>query len=111
MSFEEHFNRILRLVSRTGDRLVVFDRQFPEDSFSVMPLSQYEELSAPQPEETQVLPADIALTEEELADKMNSEISNWKNEDEAYYLEEEFKPRNPWKIPEKVKAKAQEDKK
>ena len=110
MTFEEHFQRILRLVSRTGDRLVVFDRQFPEDSFSVMPLSQYEDISSSEPEKKPKLAPDSPLTEEELADKINSEISNWKNEDEARYLEDELKPRNPWKIPDKVKAKAQEDK-
>ncbi len=110
MTFEEHFQKILRLVSRTGDRLVVFDRQFPKDSFSVMPLSQYEDIFSSESKRRPKLGADSPLTEEELADKINSEISNWKNEDEARYLEDELKPRNPWKISDKIKAKAQEEK-
>ncbi len=46
------------------------------------------------------------LTEEDLTDKINREISMWKNREDSSYLEEENKPRKTWQIPPQVKNNA-----
>lgn len=48
------------------------------------------------------------LTEEDLTDKINREISMWKNRDNSVFLGEENKPKKAWAIPSKVKDKAQD---
>lgn len=49
-----------------------------------------------------------SLTEEDLTDKINREISMWKNGEDSPFISEENKPRPAWKIPSQVKDKAQE---
>ncbi len=109
MSFEQTFNRILKLINRTGDRVIVWDRQEPSEPFVLMPLSRYEDLAVDTATKPSIDSGNPALTGEDLADKINVEISNWKHEDDSQYIEEEFKARNPWKIPEGIKRKAQAD--
>jgi len=48
------------------------------------------------------------LTEEDLTDKINREISMWKNRENTPYLADEDKPKKAWSIPPQVKNKAQE---
>jgi hypothetical protein len=47
------------------------------------------------------------LTENDLTDKINREISMWKNRDDVVYLDEEDKPKKAWQIPSQVKNNAQ----
>ncbi|MHB8903899.1 MAG: hypothetical protein ACYC40_02260 [Patescibacteria group bacterium] len=47
------------------------------------------------------------LTEDDLTDKINREISMWKNRDDVVYLEEGDKPKKAWQIPPQVKNNAQ----
>lgn len=47
------------------------------------------------------------LTEDDLTDKINREISMWKNRDDVVYLDEEEKPKKAWQIPSQVKNNAQ----
>ncbi len=47
------------------------------------------------------------LTEDDLTDKINREISMWKNRDDVVYLDEEDKPKKAWQIPSQVKNNAQ----
>lgn len=54
---------------------------------------------------------DNGLTEENLTDKINREISLWKTkENESFFVEDDKKERftKPWSIPSKVKDKAKE---
>ncbi len=46
------------------------------------------------------------LTGEDLTDKINREISMWKNQDKAQSLSEEDKVKKSWQIPPAVKDKA-----
>ena len=46
------------------------------------------------------------LTEDDLTDKINREISMWKNRDDVVYLDEEDKPKKAWQIPSQVKNNA-----
>jgi len=110
MSFEDVFNRIIKLIGRTGDRMVILDRQSPAVPFVLMSLDSYENLnSSALAKKGGDNNEDLSLTEGDLADKINDEISNWKHQDEAQYLEEEFRARNPWKIPDIIKQKALEN--
>ena len=47
------------------------------------------------------------LTEDDLTDKINREISMWKNRDDVVYLDKEDKPKKAWQIPSQVKNNAQ----
>ncbi|MDA3802808.1 MAG: hypothetical protein PF488_02825 [Patescibacteria group bacterium] len=48
------------------------------------------------------------LTEENLTDRINREISMWKSGNEMDFLSEEDKNKKPWNIPSSVKKKAKE---
>ncbi|MFA5155368.1 MAG: hypothetical protein WC453_02950 [Patescibacteria group bacterium] len=124
--FPEQLKKILDLIKRTGDRVIIFDSQEPDDSYVIMDFASY---AAKQSGHDPVAPAQPAatsakdmasaelspisaksdnLTEEDLTDKINREISMWKNRDVSSFLGEENKPKNGWQIPPQVKDKAQE---
>ncbi|MFA5753815.1 MAG: hypothetical protein WC905_00425 [Patescibacteria group bacterium] len=133
--FGEQLKKILNLIKQTGDRVVIFDGTQPTDSYVVMNFDNYaqlrtgdnwensKELTSEAPVSTAqslVAPADsspiiakesgsaVNLTEEDLTDKINREISMWKNRDDSAYLGEENKPKKAWQIPSQVKDKAKE---
>jgi len=121
--------KILNLIKKTGDRVIIFDPSAPDNSYVLMDLDCYtalvdeKELVKPhpvmttpeksgpavsaKPENTQVLKEKENLTEEDLTDKINREILMWKNQDNVPYLGDENKPKKPWQIPSQVKEKAQ----
>jgi len=138
--FSEKLQKILQLIKKTGDRVIVFDEAAPKDAYVLMDFESYADLIgevAVAPRRPQVnqnksniqpsntpheLSADSAsdsyigeeknesilgLTEEDLTDKINREISVWKNQDNSAYLGEEIKSKRPWTIPPQVKDKAQ----
>ncbi len=124
--FPEQLKKILKLIKRTGDRVVVFDSSAPEDSYVIMDLDRYagmmtgSELADPRVvannqaniqelslEKSRKNEEKENLTEEDLTDKINREISIWKNRENASYLGEENKPKKPWQIPPQVKDRAQ----
>lgn len=141
--FPEQLKKILNLVKKTGDKVVIFDASAPEDSYVVMDFNNYAAglnsvpavasfnfAPATKVSRTQEAPVNTSvntpintpvktdlsanieelenLTEEDLTDKINREISMWKNRDNSVYLGEENKPKKAWTIPSQVKDKAQE---
>lgn len=120
---DENFQRIIRLIKKTGDKMIFFDSQQPENSFVMFPLEVYErEVDRNnQVSRTPALPLD--LTEGGLADKINSDLVAWKNEINPEFLAEEVqiggqyfvqgpqktteKIKN-WQIPEPIKHAAEE---
>lgn len=64
--------RLINLITKTGDKLLVYDKHSPDDSFVIVSLDQYENLLA---EASGVR----GLTEDELIDKINSDIALWKS--------------------------------
>lgn len=82
----------------------------------VQPAAVKPELSAVKPElsksELSLNPDKLAknenLTEEDLTDKINREISMWKNQEDLPYSADDNKPKKAWQIPGTVKDKAQE---
>jgi hypothetical protein len=122
--FPEQLKKILNLVKNTGDRVIIFDSNTPDDSYVIMGFDNYatgvNSVSAninknAVPASTPIM-ADLSvkseenenLTEDDLTDKINREISMWKNRENSVFLGEENKPKKAWQIPSKVKDKAQE---
>jgi len=131
--FPEQLKRILNLIKKTGDKVVVFDAIEPDASYVLMNFDSYEGMIDGQAETSlrtkvesvnplaelakkEELKADIAdlegnslnLTEEDLTDKINREISVWKNTQNAESLAADDRPKKAWSIPPQVKNKAQE---
>ena len=119
--FPEQLKKILNLIKKTGDRVVIFDPSSPDNSYVVMDIDRYAdlvlggEISPIEPEKSGLNPVNREiskekenLTEEDLTDKINREISMWKNRENAPCLDEEIKPKKAWSIPPQVKNKAQE---
>lgn len=119
---DENFRRIIRLLKKTGDKMVFFDSQEPENSFVAMSIDSYEqELTVKEPNDITVKA--LSLTEDDLADKINRDLSEWKNQENSQYLVEETtigsqyfvknppklneKPKN-WQIPGSTKEAAEE---
>ena len=72
---DNNFNKALELSRKTGDRLIIFDSSGKVDPFVVMPIDEYEQLVA--------IDEPVAdLTEEQLIDKINCDIANWKAQKE-----------------------------
>lgn len=121
---------ILKLTKKTGDRVVVYDSQEPANSFVLMDLDSYEKLVNFSSENTEEIAEKTGntidlkeveekakigdkkeLTEEDLTDKINREISLWKNQENPSFVagdEKIEKSSKPWSIPPKVKQKAKE---
>lgn len=119
--FPEQLKKILNLIKKTGDRVVIFDPSTPDSSYVIMDIDRYagmisgSEISPVEPEKSELTPINKRiseekenLTEEDLTDKINREISMWKNRENAPCLDEEVKPKKAWSIPPQVKNKAQE---
>ena len=130
--FPEQLKKILNLIKKTGDRVIIFDGSAPEDSYVIMDFDKYAEtagsksenkvaasvpisnpgkpdldkLSPDKPENSGNSAKNDNLTEEDLTDKINREILMWKNQDNVPYLGDENKPKKPWQIPSQVKEKA-----
>lgn len=123
---------IIKLSKKTGDRIIVFDSQEPENTFVLMGISAYEKLinqenlafndcnKGDEKEELLSVNSEIEtkeeeikeeLTEEDLTDKINKEISLWKSQENQSFVADEDKfERNvkPWSISSSVKQKAKE---
>jgi len=75
---QNHLQKAIDLVRKTGDRLLVLDIAKPENAFALMSIDEYEKLMIGKSEVR-------GLTENELVDKINRDIAVWKSEKE--YLE------------------------
>lgn len=130
--FPEQLKKILNLIKKTGDRVVIFDANTPDESYVVMDFDRYENMISGSEMIKKTVDKAVAinpetsvkeelnpinnglnvktenLTEEDLTDKINREISMWKNQENTPYLAEEDKPKKAWTIPPQVKNKAQE---
>ncbi|NCN21964.1 hypothetical protein GW758_02780 [Candidatus Falkowbacteria bacterium] len=114
--------KILNLVKKTGDRVIVYDAQETEETFVLMDFNSYEKMNSKELK-LEEKPGDLSiqkqiedpkiknLTEEELTDKINREISLWKNQENPSFVagdQKVEKPTKPWSIPPKVKENAKE---
>jgi len=114
--------KILNLVKKTGDSVIVYDAQETEETFVLMDFNSYEKMNSKELK-LEEKPGDLSiqkqiedpkiknLTEEELTDKINREISLWKNQENPSFVagdQKVEKPTKPWSIPPKVKENAKE---
>jgi hypothetical protein len=103
----EQLKKALKLARKTNDAIIFFDAETPEDSFAIIDLDRYENMVNPETLDKKDAVFKPNLTEGDLADKINREISDWKNESQSEYLAEESKSRKNWNIPPQVKDKAE----
>ncbi|MDD3711272.1 MAG: hypothetical protein PHP37_01560 [Patescibacteria group bacterium] len=116
----KQLKQVINLSKKTGDRIIVFDNNFPDDSFVVMTLDQYEKLMGDhfQPKNqsqndnfqdlntnAQKIIDDNAqvLTEKKIIDK----IEDRENNDNDNLPNRNFKNNN-WQIPAQVKQESEE---
>ena len=128
----DKFSKILDLIRKTGDRLILLDPNHPEQAYALMSFEAYHDLIFKKnkdkdkemiTKENSELDSDSQsnqqrnkvedssseqLTEEDITDKINREISSWKNRDESPYLGEQDQTKKAWEISPKVKSKAEE---
>lgn len=108
--FPQPFKKILKLIKKTGDKVIVYNEHEPENSFVLMNLDKYDELiTENSSDKKQLKIANVPdLTGDDITDRINCDISTWKNQENGPYLAEESKSRNPWAIPVKIKNGAQQ---
>lgn len=70
---QNQLQKAINLSKKTGDRIIVFDSQKPDNVFIVMSLNDYENLALGRSEVR-------GLTENELLDKINRDIAIWKSD-------------------------------
>lgn len=102
----EQLKKALKLARKTHDAILFFDAESPEDSFAILDLDRYEEMVNPEILNKKERVYQSNLTGEDLADKINREISDWKNQGQSEYLLEEIKDSPRWQIPPHMKNKA-----
>jgi hypothetical protein len=103
----EQLKKALKLARKTSDAIIFFDAETPEDSFAILDLDRYEEIVDPSTLSKKEAVYKPDLTKEDLADKINREISDWKNQGQSDYLFEESKDKPRWQIPPDIKKKAE----
>jgi len=120
---DEYFQRIIRLIKKTGDKMVFFDSQQPENSFVIFSLEAYERELDNKVPKREISVQTLGLTEDDLTDKMNRDLAEWKNNENSQHLTEETtigsqyfvqgpsktseKTKN-WQIPGQTKKAAEE---
>jgi hypothetical protein len=73
---QDQLQRLIRLSRRTGDRIIAFDPENPDNAYALLPVDAYERLVDGA--------KDVALlTEDELIDKINCDVALWKSENEG----------------------------
>ncbi len=70
---DNNIKKVISLVKKTGDRLVVYDPDNSDNIFVIMSIAEYEKLIIGKSEVRN-------LTENELLDKINRDIAIWKSE-------------------------------
>ena len=72
---QNYLQKAIKLAKKTGDRLIIFDTNEPENTMVLIPVNDYEKLIIGRSEVR-------GLTEDELLDKINRDIAIWKSDNE-----------------------------
>jgi len=86
----QELKKVIKLVKKTGDRIIVFDPDEGEENFVVLPWEEYERLLSNSGfiAQNQFSGEEVKnLTENELIDKINRDIAAWKTENEDKKLD------------------------
>lgn len=103
----KELKKALKIARKTNDAIIFFDAETPEDSFAILDLNRYEKIVSPDTLNKSEAVYKSDLTGDDLADKINREISDWKNQSQSDYLLEESKNKPRWQIPPDIKKKAE----
>jgi hypothetical protein len=106
----EQLKKALKLARKNHNAVIFFDAEAPEDSFAILDLDYYEKIANPETLDQKDSVYKANLTEEDLTDKINCEISDLKNQENAEYLAEESQTRKNWNIPPNIKNRAENNK-
>jgi hypothetical protein len=107
MDLDSYSHQVGAAVKTVVKAQTIIEPQAPIINPSVSP-EKSPEISLVEPELPVVSVKIQNLTEEDLTDKINREISVWKNREDVSYLGEENKVKKAWTIPPQVRNKAQE---
>ena len=75
---KDQLQKAMDIARKTGDRLIIFDTAKTKEAYVVMSLDEYEKNVFNTSEDKGV----ASLTEDELLDKINCDIAEWKSEKE-----------------------------
>lgn len=113
---QNQLQKVLNLVRKTGDKIVVFDNENPDNAYVVMNIDEYEKILLGKNKVK-------GLTENQLLDKINGDIAIWKSEndfedpsdsDSSFFdslpdeEKVEKKGKKGWSIPADIKESAEE---
>jgi nicotinamide mononucleotide adenylyltransferase len=86
--------KILRLAKKTGDKIILFDSNEPESAYVLIGLEEYEQNFDVHSVNSAKVEPIKDLTGDELTDKINRDISLWKNR-ESFFSQEQEKNESP----------------
>ncbi len=104
----EQLKKAISLAKKSQGSVIMFDPNEPESTFAILDLESYEKLLLNPEKPATIVKASDNLTEEDLADKINREISLWKNHESEPPSDQDLAPKKRWQIPKQVKEKAQD---
>jgi len=78
----DQLQKAIKLAKKTGDRLIVFDQNNPNDTYVLLSLEEYEKIAADKSDFPN-------LTEEDVIDKINRNAAILKNTEENRNFQEE----------------------
>jgi len=108
----EQLKKAISLAKKSGASVIMFNPEKPQETFVLVDLDSYEKFLNIKKEEPKIITDNKKknnLTDENLTDKINREISLWKNQDKAEDIDsEEESDKNRWKIPSRLKSQAKE---
>ena len=95
----DRLQRLIHLINKTGDKLIVFDENQSDNCYVLSSLSDYEEMV----KNSQSVKG---LTEDELIDKINRDIAVWKTDQapgpEFSDFSKDFEENAPSSVPEQT---------
>jgi hypothetical protein len=106
----KQLKKALKLARKSHNAVIFFDADSPDDTFAILDLDYYEKIASPEILDKKDAVYKANLTEEDVTDTINREISDWKNKENAEFLAEESKRRKSWNIPPNIKNKAENNK-
>ncbi len=104
----EQLKKAIALAKKTKGSVIMFNPDEPEDTFVLLGIDQYEKMLGKSEKKTAVTKENNDLTDDSLADKINREISLWKNQENSDIVDPEEVSKKRWQIPPQVKNKAKE---
>ncbi len=104
----EQLKKAIALAKKSGGSVIIFNPEEPQETFVLLDLKSYEKFLDKEAEKTLIIKEKNDLTNDDLADKINREISLWKNKESSDLVDPEAGKKKRWQIPPQVKNQAKE---